>query len=166
MNWTEDRVAELKRLHAEDKSCSQIAAVLGGVSRNAVIGKLHRMGMKGAGNAGRIFSGGRKPREPKERQGRPSFRYDRKPNTGRRIDRERQAERFAVLFTTETTADLTMEQRAKTVTLIDLGPGNCRWPLGHPGKADFCFCGDTPEPDKPYCSPHWQLGHERAARRA
>lgn len=167
MSWTDERVATLVKLNADCRSCSEIARELGGTTRNAVIGKLSRMGLKGQGNAGRKYAGGRKPYVPKERKAKSaSYNYIRKPNIGNRSEREHQAEQFAALFATETTADLTPEQRARTVTLLKLTDKTCKWPLGHPGKADFCFCGDKPVDDKPYCAPHWRLGHERAVRRA
>ena len=64
MNWTDERVEKLKRLWAEGLSASQIAAQLGGVSRNAVIGKVHRLNLPGRAKAGGSTGASRSAKRP------------------------------------------------------------------------------------------------------
>lgn len=168
---TPGKVDELIRLYP-DNSCSQVAAMLGGdISRNAVIGKLHRMGLV-IGRKEGIRRSRAVNTEPKPKR-RTQFRYAIKPNPGNRAstprttaERQAQAEQLAAHFAAETTADLTPEQRARTVGLMKLTEHTCKFPLGDPAKDDFCFCGDTPAADKVYCAAHWRLTHQTPSARA
>lgn len=184
MSWTDERVELLTKLWADGLSGAQCAAQLGGFEncqdggRCAVLGKVDRLGLPPHGKripdprAAEMRAQRRRERCAAQ-GGRQSFRYAATPKTPRRAvtfknmeDRQAHAEEMAARFATETTADLTLEQRAKTVRLMQLTGNTCRFPLGDPAKADFCFCGDTPEAGKPYCASHWRFAHNRAYHRS
>lgn len=116
MAWTEDRIEILKQLWDKGLSASQIAKELGeGVTRNAVIGKAHRLNLKS----------------------RPSpVKTD---NTKGKTGPKKKAVK---------------RQTRKMVTLLDLTDRMCKWPIGHPGDADFHFCGKPSEAGMPYCAAH------------
>lgn len=115
MAWTEDRIEKLKKLWDDGLSASQIAKELGeGVTRNAVIGKAHRLGLKSRPSPVKTDT------EKKKAAPKPAARASDK----------------------------------KLVTLLDLNDRMCKWPIGHPGDADFHFCGKPSEPGMPYCARH------------
>lgn len=171
--WTDERVQHLKILLPTGASASAIANELGGgLTRNAVISKVHRSGLEFAhtramGSRKHLIARARTPKP------RTTFRYAIKPAAGNKAvtlkeaeARRAAAEEYSQFLCAESAADLTPEQRGRTVTLMDIGKYQCRWPLGHPGKPDFCFCGDTQAEGKPYCTPHWRRAHEKALKRA
>lgn len=133
MSWTEPRIETLKQLWVDGFSCSQIASNLGGITRNAVIGKVHRLGLP--------------PRAPTpKRQARPS-----KPRT--RIIFGNIRSWKAIDPTPEPVAiDDAAIPHSQRRTLMELTPATCRWPIGQ--GADVFFCGGGVEEDRPYCSPH------------
>ena len=115
MAWTDDRIEKLKTLWDKGLSASQIATELGeGVTRNAVIGKAHRLGLKSRPSP--VKTDKSKPKAPKKAAPVPDSK-------GR-------------------------------ISLLDLTDRMCNWPIGHPGDADFHFCGKSSEPGMPYCAPH------------
>src|SRR5262245_66571076 len=131
MSWTDERVETLKKLWGEGLSASQIAAELGGVTRNAVIGKVHRLGL--SGRAKSPSSAAPRPRKPRThghvlRVSRPSVRGNTALAHAYDIDIEIEAE--------PELADniIPMGQRR---TLLELTEETCRWPIGDPGQADF-----------------------------
>ncbi|MFL6804372.1 MAG: GcrA family cell cycle regulator [Xanthobacteraceae bacterium] len=143
--WSDERVELLKTLWAAGLSCAQIAGRLGGVSRNAVIGKVHRLGLSGrvtTERAPRVRSA--QPRQPKAPRQRPT-----RP-----------------LLTDELYQPLAMEDIAapdmRPCGLLELDSARCRFPVGDPGDADFYFCGGSPLPERPYCAFHWRLTHTPA----
>ncbi|UTW55322.1 GcrA family cell cycle regulator [Kordiimonas sp. SCSIO 12610] len=115
MAWTDDRIEILRKLWDDGLSASQIAKELGeGVTRNAVIGKAHRLGLKS----------------------RPS------PVKTDKTAKKAPAKKAV------------KKETKKFVTLLDLTDRMCKWPIGHPGDADFHFCGKPSEPGMPYCAAH------------
>lgn len=136
-DWTDERVSELRRLHGEGgMSASQIAVEMGAGTRNAVIGKLHRMGL---GRADRLA---RPPPPPKPKR---IARFQSHHTTC-------QQPVEPVMETNEATDQaIPITQRR---TLVELEPGMCRWPVGHPGTPDFFFCGGTALEERPYCIHH------------
>lgn len=167
--WTDERVAELKRLLPTGASAATIAREIGGISRNAVIGKTLRLGLKlsnaqGVGSRPHVA---RAPRTPR------LHHFPIRPRAGYAIPKVKDTEQrraealdLGANLQCEELPVLTPEQKARAKTLLDLGPYDCRFPLGHPGKPDFCFCGDTVAEGKPYCVGHWRRSHERVAKRA
>ncbi len=155
MTWTDERVELLKKLWADGLSASQIAGELGGITRNAVIGKVHRLGL--SGRAKSPSSGApraRKPRSHMLRVARPSMRG----NTA-----------LALAYDTEPELEpevidevIPMEQRR---TLLQLNEDTCRWPVGDPSSADFFFCGGKPVTSLPYCAHHCRVAYQPATDR-
>ena len=147
MNWTDERVEQLKKLWADGLSASQIAAELGGITRNAVIGKVHRLGLSGRTKA--PSSSAPRPRKPRAthmlRVARPAMRG----NTA-------LAQAFAYDYETETEPTpvenvIPIGQRR---TLLELNEQTCKWPIGDPATDDFWFCGLPNQQGKPYCDAH------------
>ena len=157
MSWTDERVETLKKLWGEGLSASQIAAELGGVTRNAVIGKVHRLGL--SGRAKSPSSAAPRPRKPRThgqmlRVSRPSVRGNTALAHAYEIEVEAEAE----------LADnvIPMGQRR---TLLELTEETCRWPIGDPGQADFFFCGGRTVSSLPYCAYHSRVAYQPANQR-
>lgn len=166
MSWTDDRVAKLSKLWADGLSASQIAGELGGVTRNAVIGKVHRLGL--SGRAKPAGGGGAKPRR------KPTSRS----SGGSTYRRARPAARSAGDTALKTDVDVAVRPKpiedivvpiSKKITLLELTENTCKWPTGDPTRPGFSFCGHKSEEDKPYCEYHSKLAfqppNERRRRR-
>jgi GcrA cell cycle regulator len=154
MSWTDERVERLKKLWAEGLSASQIAAELGGITRNAVIGKVHRLGL--AGRAKSPASAAPRPRKarassPMLRISRPSLRG----NTALAQLCEAELESQPEL------ADnvIPLGQRR---SLLELNDETCRWPIGDPGTPEFFFCGGQTITSLPYCAYHSRIAYQPA----
>jgi len=147
MSWTDERVALLTKLWADGLSASQIAAELGGITRNAVIGKVHRLGL--SGRAKSPSSSSPRPRKARSsgmlRVSRPSMRG----NTALAYDYDIELEPEQI--------DIPVEQRK---TLLELTEKTCRWPIGDPGSQEFYFCGGDTMNELPYCSYHSRVAYQ------
>ena len=128
MSWTDERVALLKKLWADGLSASQIAAELGGITRNAVIGKVHRLGL--SGRAKSPSSSAPRPRKARSSGMMRVPRSSMRGNTALAYDYEVEPEPELI--------EIPLEQRK---TLLQLTEKTCRWPIGDPGSAEFFFCG-------------------------
>jgi len=166
MSWTDDRVAKLSKLWADGLSASQIAAELGGVTRNAVIGKVHRLGLSGRAKPS---SGGAKPRrKPVSRSS--GSNYQRPRATARSTDSSgpRMGSDVAVAQRPKPVEDL-VAPVSKKLTLLELTDFTCKWPTGDPTRPGFSFCGHKSQDEKPYCAFHSKLAfqppNERRRRR-
>lgn len=158
--WSDDRVERLKTLFEAGLSMSQIAAELGnGVSRNAVIGKVNRLGLQPRG-------WGNKPKssvkaEPAARQA-PS-----RILRGIAGERERRkcaaiAQEFDPAGDADSSIPVPAEQR---VSLDGLTADNCHWPVGDPHSQDFYFCGGNALSGQPYCARHSRVAYQPAVDR-
>jgi GcrA cell cycle regulator len=158
MSWTDERVELLKKLWSEGLSASQIAGRLGSVTRNAVIGKVHRLGLSGRATTSRM-----KTHRPRARMA--NAKRSAKP-------------RFAVagnpavrgLFAGEGEAYVPPAEElviplAERKTIQTLTECSCRWPIGDPQMADFHFCGKTKVPLLPYCEHHARRAFQPAVPR-
>jgi GcrA cell cycle regulator len=148
--WNDERVEQLKRLHAQGLPCSLIAAKLGcGLSRNSIIGKLHRIGIRRS-----------KPVLTNER---PTPRSRRRP-----------LRPIAVLLPP---AECAMEQKQPSSpfndveipltqrrALVDLGQHDCRWSYDDPAASDFFFCGAPTVDGLPYCRAHCERAYSQPPR--
>ena len=146
MAWTEERVERLKKLWAAGESSGRIAEKLGGVTRNAVIGKLTRLGLSRRTTPARKVrkrrrSKARPARQP-ESQGEPFPTEAVEPEPSRQFD-------FPIWEPLP--ADPQHAGPQARIGILDLRPGQCRWPLG---DRDFHFCGRETVPGKPYCLQH------------
>ena len=153
MGWTDERVALLTKLWADGLSASQIAAELGGITRNAVIGKVHRLGLSGRAKSPSSSS----PRPRKARSSNHMLRVSRPSIRGNNaLAYDYSAEPEPELI------EIPIEQRK---TLLQLSDATCRWPVGDPGSTDFFFCGGNPNEDSPYCSYHSRVAYQPASDR-
>jgi GcrA cell cycle regulator len=142
--WTPDRIDQLRRLFDAGYTCSQIAYEIS-VTRNAVIGKISRLGLSRPKGA----TGERRPSAPRAKA---------RPNQAR-ILRMLRAE-------PEPPAEAEESSNGHRCSLFDLSPQNCRWPIGRPGADDFGFCGSVPVEGLPYCPGHARMAYRSAAQRA
>lgn len=154
MSWTDERVETLKKLWADGLSASQIAAVLGGITRNAVIGKVHRLGL--SGRAKSPSSAAPRPRKPRPashmlRVSRSSMRGNTALAHAYELDVEAEPELIDNV--------IPLGQRR---TLLELTEDTCRWPIGDPGTADFFFCGGPAITSLPYCAYHSRVAYQPA----
>ncbi|OAP41171.1 GcrA cell cycle regulator [Sinorhizobium glycinis] len=168
MNWTDERVEKLKKLWSEGLSASQIAAQLGGVSRNAVIGKVHRLSLPGRAKAGGTTAAAR----PKRTTSAP-----RAPNyAARAVTRTVTRTAGTTVLKEEVAVDLVAEQdialdtsivvpMSRRLELTQLTERTCKWPIGDPLKEEFHFCGNDSPESSPYCSYHARLAYQPSAER-
>ena len=169
VNWTEERVERLKKLWSEGLSASQIAAQLGGVSRNAVIGKVHRLSLPGRAKAGGATVARSQKRPPVAAPSRPTTFAPRtitrtvaRPAGSTMLKEEIEVEAFEQ---TEVASSNVVVPIFKRVPLIRLTERTCKWPLGDPLKDDFCFCGNDSPDNSPYCTFHQKLAYQPSAER-
>jgi GcrA cell cycle regulator len=141
--WPEDKERRLRQLWAEGWSASQIAERIGGVSRNAVIGKLHRMGLVEAKRPGA------KRAPPRATKPKSVTWQPKKP----------KAEDVPYR---EPPPDVPAEKRVKH---NDLEAHHCRWPCGDPKETDFGFCGEQKIPGQAYCRGHLEKATETVEMR-
>jgi GcrA cell cycle regulator len=157
MSWTDERVETLKKLWTDGLSASQIAAELGGITRNAVIGKVHRLGLAGrAKSPSTAQPRARKPRTHPHllRVHRPSIRGNTALAHAFEIDLEPEPELVDNV--------IPLGQRR---SLLELNEDTCRWPIGDPGTADFFFCGGRAISGLPYCSHHSRIAYQPPSAR-
>ncbi|MBW8285573.1 MAG: GcrA family cell cycle regulator [Rhizobium sp.] len=169
MNWTDERVERLKRLWAEGLSASQIAAQLGGVSRNAVIGKVHRLNLPGRAKAGGSTAASRAAKRPA-----PAPRPANYPSrvTTRTVARAAGANMLKEEIEIDgvETVDIrpvgnVILPISRKLVLTELTERTCKWPIGDPMKDDFHFCGCESADTSPYCSYHAKLAYQPVGER-
>jgi len=149
MGWTDERVNTLRTLWAEGLSASQIAKQLGGgVTRNAVIGKVHRLGLAGCATPSR-------PAKRPVRLARP-----RPAATGvmPALPRPRLATAAPVLHIVPPLEPVRQED-GSTVSVLTLNDRVCKWPIGDPADPGFAFCGRGACAG-PYCQDHARLAYQ------
>jgi GcrA cell cycle regulator len=180
MSWTDERVETLKRMWTEGQSASQIAKELGGVTRNAVIGKVHRLGLSNRVGGKEDEELAPAPAAKAEAPSRPEpAARPAEPAAAPRPAAERPVApvsnvtplplRKAIVpagqplppqpslneISPEALASVReVEKRAKKLTLMELTERTCKWPIGDPATEDFWFCGLPSLPGKPYCEAH------------
>jgi GcrA cell cycle regulator len=161
MGWTEERVAELKKLWAEGHSASQIAKRLGSVTRNAVIGKVHRLGLSGRATPSRPVK--RPPRlaRPKPQQA-PRQATAR---TGGNAVAVREATAPAPHVEADTNVEPQRLPNGDMVTVLTVKDSMCKWPIGDPADSTFGFCGHATTENSPYCADHARVAFQPAKKR-
>lgn len=164
--WTDDRIDAVKKLWADGLSASQIASRLGGVTRNAVIGKVHRLGLAGRATTSRS----RTPR-PRNRAASLPLRPTRVQERCRpqALTMPPKAA-FAPVESPPVVVPRVIDDFFDTVAtlrvnLLDLRDGMCRFPIGDPQDEGFHFCGRHAEPGISYCGHHARLAFQLARRR-
>lgn len=157
MGWTDERVETLKKLWQDGLSASQIAKQLGGVTRNAVIGKVHRLGLSGRATPSKPA----RPAFKAPRQQRPAAAA---PSAPRKI-----AEPVAVQpvepappapVAAQPSPARYVEEAPGTATVLTLGAHMCKWPIGDPSSDTFSFCGRRTGHDGPYCNEHARVAYQ------
>ncbi len=154
MAWTDDRVEILKKLWTEGLSASQIARQMGEVTRNAVIGKVHRLGLSGRATPARVTTA----KVNTATRNRPNQLPMEASNLSYNADGGLQnIEEPAVPESL-----LSPEERA---SILNLTEHTCKWPVGDPGTKNFHFCGARSKPNGPYCKIHATQAYQTMDRR-
>ena len=166
MSWTDERVELLRKLWLEGLSASQIAAELShGITRNAVIGKVHRLGLSGRAKTPQTSAG------PAVAPARPKVAPAPRAATPRPIAPVVIGATALALKPRPTPAPAARPEAvvvpiSERVTIMELREAMCRWPLGDPTNSEFRFCGArTSEAGAPYCVTHAQLAYQPAQDR-
>ena len=133
MSWTDEKVAKLKELWGKGNTASQIAEIIGGISRNAVIGKAHRLNLSA---------------KIKTRNYSNNKNFNKNENTNADIQRVGRKSRFKSLLIDK---DFEPENPKQ---LEELDENSCKWPIGHPNEKSFYFCGRSSLKDFSYCKLH------------
>lgn len=141
MSWTDKRVQTLETMWRAGKSASEIAETLGGVTRNAVIGKAHRMGLSG----------------------RPSPIKKVKEKPAAAVAAEAPSAPAAPVARAKPVA-IPVPSKDGGVSILQLTERMCKWPNGDPREADFHFCGQASKPGMPYCVDHVAVAYQSGGR--
>jgi GcrA cell cycle regulator len=169
MSWTDERVELLRQLWLDGKSASQISSQLGlGVTRNAVIGKVHRLGLSGRTKTSA-------PAAPRIRQRTAPIHRPSVPNrSGAASHGGGHAVRgnTALAFSAEPMLEMqpvvyddVVVPISLRVTIVELKESMCRWPLGDPTSQEFRYCGSQSLGAGPYCSHHGKMAYQPAQDR-
>ncbi len=181
MSWTDERVDVLKTMWGEGKSASQIAKELGGVTRNAVIGKVHRLGLSNRASSTNKTIANEKPmlksatKEPNAKatvEARAETARTKEPEiitsplisknapipmrrpiikAGQPLPPQPSANEISA----EALANVKeIEKSARRLQLMELTERTCKWPVGDPATDNFWFCGHPVQQGKPYCEAH------------
>ena len=161
MGWNDERVELLKKLWNEGLSASQIAGRLGGVTRNAVIGKVHRLGLSGRVTPSRTVG----TRRPRNRGGDVTQQRRIRPRPAAAIGGPARApwQQWEPSIQPEGLPEaaeelfIPLEDRK---SVLGLKEGDCRWPIGDPQNADFHFCGHGKHAGLPYCEFHARKAYQ------
>ncbi|WP_305984322.1 GcrA family cell cycle regulator [Roseibium sp. MMSF_3544] len=167
MSWTNERVELLKKLWSDGLSASQIAGELGGVTRNAVIGKVHRLGLSGRA---KTSSSSAKPRRPRANAPSPSGAPKKPSHSPQTIGATALKADVSPIPAVEAKPEIEpvpdmvipISQRATILTLTER---TCKWPIGDPATDDFYFCGRVSDAGVPYCAYHCKIAYQPVADR-
>jgi GcrA cell cycle regulator len=166
MSWTDERVEMLKKLWTDGLSASQIAGELGGVTRNAVIGKVHRLGLVGRAKSPAISQ----PRPRKVAPPRPQAATQAHRPAPQPISRGATAlamqplEEAMVVMEQAPMQDVVVPM-SRRVQIMELREAMCKWPIGDPMMADFVFCGADCNFGTPYCTFHSTIAYQPPSER-
>ncbi|WP_294620610.1 GcrA family cell cycle regulator [uncultured Roseovarius sp.] len=179
MSWSDERVELLKKMWGEGQSASQIAKELGGVTRNAVIGKVHRLGLSNRSGSGAASDSAKaKPAAKPAAKAKPkaAAKPAPKPEPAKPAEEAAPAAPAAPVSRAKQIIPAgqplppqpsaneidpealkkvsEIEKKAKKLSLMELTERTCKWPVGDPATEDFWFCGLPVQSGKPYCEAH------------
>lgn len=160
LSWTDERVELLRKLWLDGLSASRIAAELaGGVTRNAVIGKVHRLGLSGRVKAAATAPARTRPTaKPTTASGRPV------PQRGPALPMRGNlavALQARAMTAPQRAPDAVVVPMTEAVTIMELRESMCRWPVGDPSSPEFRYCGGkAPIGDGPYCAYHSRMAYQ------
>ena len=157
VGWTDDRVEQLKKLWEAGLSASQIAVELGNITRNAVIGKVHRLGLSGRAKSPSSSA----PRQRKVRPAQQMMRINRPVSRGNTA----LAQAFEVEAEPDPIAYDNVVPMSQRLNLLQLNENTCHWPVGDPSSPDFFFCGGKALDSLPYCAHHSRVAYQPASDR-
>jgi GcrA cell cycle regulator len=144
MSWNEEKVEKLKELWGKGSTASQIAGIIGGISRNAVIGKAHRLNLSS---------------KIKTRNASSSPNFDNSSEENSSKQRRGRKSKFQSLIIEK---DFEPENPKK---LEELDESSCKWPVGHPEEQSFYFCGRSSLKDFSYCKLHLLYAYQPKGRK-
>jgi len=144
MGWNEEKVKKLKELWGKGSTASQIAEIIGGISRNAVIGKAHRLSLSS---------------KIKTRNASSSQNFDNSSEENSSKQRRGRKSKFQSLIIEK---DFEPENPKK---LEELDESSCKWPVGHPEEESFYFCGRSSLKDFSYCKLHLLYAYQPKGRK-
>ena len=144
MSWNEEKVEKLKELWGKGSTASQIAEIIGGISRNAVIGKAHRLNLSS---------------KIKTRNASSSQNFDNISEENSSKQRRGRKSKFQSLIIEK---DFEPENPKK---LEELDESSCKWPIGHPEEQSFYFCGRSSLKDFSYCKLHLLYAYQPKGRK-
>ena len=144
MSWTEEKVNKLKELWGKGNTASQIAQIIGDISRNAVIGKAHRLNLSA---------------KIKTRNASSSQNFDHNSEENNSKQKQGRKSKFKSLLIEK---DFEPENPKK---LEELDESSCKWPIGHPEEQSFYFCGRSSLKDFSYCKLHLLYAYQPKGRK-
>ena len=144
MSWNEEKVTKLKELWGKGSTASQIAEIIGGISRNAVIGKAHRLNLSS---------------KIKTRNASSSLNFDNSLEENSSKQKRSRKSKFQSLIIEK---DFEPENPKK---LEELDESSCKWPVGHPEEKSFYFCGRSSLKDFSYCKLHLLYAYQPKGRK-
>jgi len=144
MSWNEEKVEKLKELWGKGSTASQIAEIIGGISRNAVIGKAHRLNLSS---------------KIKTRNASSSQNFDNSSEENSSKQKRGRKSKFQSLIIEK---DFEPENPKK---LEELDENSCKWPIGHPEEQSFYFCGRSSLKDFSYCKLHLLYAYQPKGRK-
>jgi GcrA cell cycle regulator len=163
-SWDYERIEAMERGFAAGLSCSQIARELG-VTRNAVLGKLHRLRL----TRPRDIAAAQVEQRRAAKLARAKVPRSRSPRAWlpkrARLSIAAQHQKLASAFEAALPRGEEVPiHNGRGCTLLELREGQCRWPVNSPGAADFCFCGNERIDGLPYCVGHARIAYRPAGR--
>lgn len=165
MSWTDERIATLKKMWKEGKSAAEIAKTLGkGVTRNAVIGKAHRMGLSGRPSP--IKKPAPVKKEPAAKKAPPHKEAPAPKKSAPAPAPAREKANPALQKEAEELKKIEKEivPLGGGVSLLELTERMCKWPIGDPREPDFTFCGRGIRAGTPYCPDHAAMAYQTSSR--
>ena len=181
MEWTEQRIEILRKLWGQGQTASQIAAILGGITRNAVIGKAHRLGLTGRPSPIKREAGASP--QPRRRAAAPARRLSGLPGqqvhgqplaqphgtsahqpSHQPVHQSAPAQRAEAPMGARAPAPAKPASSGRTASHV--GTKTCSWPMGDPKQPGFHFCGEPAEAGKPYCAHHCHVAYHKKSEAA